>query len=152
MFLSTTIFYRISSDNKKPASFYGCGFAGLYRTVSDFGLAEEQGFEPWVEFPPQRFSRPSRSAAPALLLTTPLIPIYYELFKKIRSRFERAWSFAPPHEIWIFLTICILAKQRYDRTQCQSPLRNNAYHSFHFFPTPYPSQRGLKRVPFMTWQ
>ena len=30
-------------------------------------MAEEQGFEPWVESPPQRFSRPSRSAAPALL-------------------------------------------------------------------------------------
>lgn len=30
-------------------------------------VAEKQGFEPWVESPPQRFSRPSRSAAPALL-------------------------------------------------------------------------------------
>ena len=38
--------------------------------ASDIDLAEEQGFEPWVELPPQRFSRPSRSAAPALLLGT----------------------------------------------------------------------------------
>ncbi len=30
-------------------------------------MAEEQGFEPWVGFPPQRFSRPSRSTAPELL-------------------------------------------------------------------------------------
>ncbi len=30
-------------------------------------MAEEQGFEPWVELLPQRFSRPSRSTAPALL-------------------------------------------------------------------------------------
>ena len=33
----------------------------------DEQLAEGQGFEPWVESPPQRFSRPSRSAAPASL-------------------------------------------------------------------------------------
>ncbi len=30
-------------------------------------MAEEQGFEPWVGVNPQRFSRPSRSAAPASL-------------------------------------------------------------------------------------
>ena len=30
-------------------------------------LAEGQGFEPWVGVSPQRFSRPSRSAAPASL-------------------------------------------------------------------------------------
>ncbi len=47
-------------------------------------LAEEQGFEPWVESPPQRFSRPSRSAAPALLRPTSLIPIFYWFFKKIK--------------------------------------------------------------------
>ena len=35
--------------------------------VLDDDMAEKQGFEPWVELPPQRFSRPSRSAAPALL-------------------------------------------------------------------------------------
>ena len=45
----------------------------------------EQGFEPWVEFPPQRFSRPSRSAAPALLRTTVLIPINFRLFNKFSA-------------------------------------------------------------------
>ena len=30
-------------------------------------MAERQGFEPWVGSPPQRFSRPPRSTAPASL-------------------------------------------------------------------------------------
>jgi hypothetical protein len=54
-------------------------------------MAEEQGFEPWVEFPPQRFSRPSRSAAPALLRTTALIPINYQFINRIKqSRYGTA--------------------------------------------------------------
>ena len=31
-------------------------------------LAERQGFEPWVQLPVQRFSRPSRSTTPASFL------------------------------------------------------------------------------------
>jgi hypothetical protein len=63
----TNKFYQITLDNKKPASFIWSGFAGHYRTLLNVNLAEEQGFEPWVGLPPQRFSRPSRSTAPALL-------------------------------------------------------------------------------------
>jgi hypothetical protein len=65
----TNKFYRTALDNKKPASFVWSGLSGLYWTLLDLNLAEEQGFEPWVGSPPQRFSRPSRSTAPALLRT-----------------------------------------------------------------------------------
>lgn len=35
-------------------------------------LAERQGFEPWVQLPVQRFSRPSRSTTPASFLIVDL--------------------------------------------------------------------------------
>ena len=54
-------------ETKNPQSFDGCGFVWIFSDFLHFNLAEKQGFEPWVESPPQRFSRPSRSAAPALL-------------------------------------------------------------------------------------
>ena len=41
-------------------------FLGKTVTYDDY-MAERQGFEPWVGSPPQRFSRPPRSTAPASL-------------------------------------------------------------------------------------
>ncbi len=54
-------------NEKTPQSVQNCGVIGHLWMALDYDMAEEQGFEPWVELPPQRFSRPSRSTSPALL-------------------------------------------------------------------------------------
>jgi hypothetical protein len=46
-------------------------------------MAERQGFEPWVELPPQRFSRPSHSTTLA-----PLRNNYYNQTVYINENFQ----------------------------------------------------------------
>lgn len=54
-------------DAKSPQSLSNGELDEYLQMALNNNMAEKQGFEPWVESPPQRFSRPSRSTTPALL-------------------------------------------------------------------------------------
>ena len=84
---------RTPLDAKNPQSLSNCGLDGYLQMVLDNDMAEKQGFEPWVELPPQRFSRPSRSTTPALLRVGPIDTA----FLQGRQLFERAVDFARTH-------------------------------------------------------
>ena len=60
------------SDNEPFQGSHPClSNAKSHKSLTYGSLAERQGFEPWVPVRVQRFSRPSRSTAPASFLVVP---------------------------------------------------------------------------------
>ena len=65
--------------------------AGSIKRKENNDMAEKQGFEPWVGLPPQRFSRPSRSTAPALLHVGPIDTVFWQGRQQLRELLTLPW-------------------------------------------------------------